>query len=188
MGEKGKQTREMIREQAKKLFAQKGFSQVTMKDICEVTGLSRGGLYRHYESTAQIFEEMFTEMSQRNEDLIDQGIAENIPAFEILKKEIQILKEEMMCPQESLSLSIYEYANFVDSDLFDRLNSIGTQKWNRLMKYGIQRGEFREENAMQAITMILYAYQGIRMWSRVIPISAETADNYEYCINQLLKK
>ena len=51
MGIKGDKTKQFIKQQAKVLFADKGFKNVTMKDICEVTELSRGGLYRHYNST-----------------------------------------------------------------------------------------------------------------------------------------
>lgn len=58
MSLKGDKTRQIIREKAYQLFAQKGYKEVTMKDICELTGLSRGGLYRHYESTEQIFLEI----------------------------------------------------------------------------------------------------------------------------------
>ena len=51
MSLKGEKTKQDIREKAYQLFAEKGFKDVTMKDICELTGLSLGGLYRHFEST-----------------------------------------------------------------------------------------------------------------------------------------
>ena len=58
MSARGDKTRKDIKEKAYRLFAEKGFKDVTMQDICERTGLSRGGLYRHYESTEQIFLEI----------------------------------------------------------------------------------------------------------------------------------
>ena len=61
MGEKGERTREKIRCKAYGLFAEKGFQAVTMTDICERTGLSRGGLYRYYSGTEQIFSEILSE-------------------------------------------------------------------------------------------------------------------------------
>ena len=188
MGEKGESTKKIIRNQAAVLFAQKGFSQVTMKDICEAAGLSRGGLYRHYDSTAQIFEELFLELASDNEDLVVQRIEQQVPATEILKEELQLLKKEMMSPEQSLSYSIYEYANTVDAKLFEKLHEQGIQKWRRLMEYGVRRKEFRAENTEHVITMILYAYQGIRMWSRVIHITEQTAEDYESCIIQLLQR
>ena len=65
MSLKGEKTKQEIREKACQLFAEKGFKEVTMKDICELTGLSRGGLYRHYESTGQIFLEIVNAFSDR---------------------------------------------------------------------------------------------------------------------------
>ena len=61
MGKKGLKTKETIRQQAYRLFAEKGFKAVTMTDICEKTGLSRGGLYRYYAGTEQIFLEILSE-------------------------------------------------------------------------------------------------------------------------------
>ena len=54
MGKKGDATKAAIRNTALHLFIRKGFKDVTMKDICEAAGLSRGGLYMHYGSTGQI--------------------------------------------------------------------------------------------------------------------------------------
>lgn len=44
MSLRGDKTKQEIRDKAYQLFAEKGFKEVTMKDICERTGLSRGGL------------------------------------------------------------------------------------------------------------------------------------------------
>lgn len=60
MSLKGEKTKQDIREKAYQLFAEKGFKAVTMKDICELTGLSRGGLYRHYESTVGLKDNYWT--------------------------------------------------------------------------------------------------------------------------------
>ena len=43
MGQKAESTKELIRREAYRLFADKGFQAVTMADICRQTGLSRGG-------------------------------------------------------------------------------------------------------------------------------------------------
>ena len=51
------------------LFAEKGFKQVTMKDICDAAKLSRGGLYCHYESTRQIFQEMIDDMTSEQDNI-----------------------------------------------------------------------------------------------------------------------
>ena len=55
MSSKGDAARLRILESAQSLFSQKGFCAVTMQDICDATGFSRGGLYRHYSSCEDIF-------------------------------------------------------------------------------------------------------------------------------------
>ena len=58
MGEKSVQKKRYILENARKVFMEKGFKKVTMKDIVEACEISRGGLYLYFESTNQIFLEV----------------------------------------------------------------------------------------------------------------------------------
>src|SRR5690625_1098605 len=54
------------------LFLQKNFKEVTMKEIVEKTGLSKGAFYYYFKSKEQVFEEVidyfFTEIMQTNFD------------------------------------------------------------------------------------------------------------------------
>src|SRR5699024_9992970 len=56
MGIKGNRRREEILRQSGKLFAEKGYTAVTMQQVCGSCRLSRGGLYRYFGSTKEIFE------------------------------------------------------------------------------------------------------------------------------------
>ena len=49
MSKKGSETKRLIKEQAYKLFAIRGFKDVTMKDICEITGL-RSRIHKRFTS------------------------------------------------------------------------------------------------------------------------------------------
>lgn len=56
---KGEQTRQAIIERAAPLFNQRGFAGCSMADIMEVTGLEKGGLYRHFSSKEELAAEVF---------------------------------------------------------------------------------------------------------------------------------
>ena len=84
VSKKGDRTKQFIKEKAKILFAEKGFKIVTMKDICEATGLNRGGLYRHYDSIHVIFSEIISEFLDDQNNLFSESIDNNVPAKEIL--------------------------------------------------------------------------------------------------------
>lgn len=53
-----KDSKEHIITVASKLFLQKSFKEVTMKEIVEKTGLSKGALYHYFESKEQLFIEV----------------------------------------------------------------------------------------------------------------------------------
>ncbi len=78
-GQKGDKTKAAIRKAALALFVQKGFKDVTMKDICEAAGLSRGGLYTHYGSTGQVFADIIEELMSGLESQV-AGKMEREPA------------------------------------------------------------------------------------------------------------
>ena len=181
MGNKGQRTREMIRQRSYELFAAKGFKEVTMTDICNSTKLSRGGLYRHYSSTAEIFDEILSE-----EYAIDQRIIMGEGAIIILDNMLSLIEDEIMEKELSLSLAIYEYASLGKEDFFIRINKRAKARWTSLITYGIKTGEFKEVKLDQVVDLILYYYQGLRMWSRVVPFNACTASNYSSTIRRIL--
>ena len=183
MGNKGEKTKERIRTEAYKLFAQKGFKEVTMTDICGKTGLSRGGLYRYYSGTGEIFAEILSQ-EYKIADRIDRKES----AVSILNSMLDAVKAEVMEKELSLSLAIYEYANIGNEDLFIEINNNAKSRWISLINYGIETKEFNETDPEQIADMILYYYQGLRMWSRVIPFGTEEAEYYAKTVRQLLIK
>ena len=48
------------------------------------------------------------------------------------------------------------------------------KKWEKLIRYGIDRGEFNDVDVTEIVNLILYSYQGIRMWSRIMPMKPGT--------------
>ena len=66
MAGKKEKTRESILNASYVLFAEKGFKQVTMKDICEAAGMSRGGLYSHFSGTDKLFEAVLERVSENS--------------------------------------------------------------------------------------------------------------------------
>ncbi len=181
MGNKGEKTKEKIRQAAYLLFAQKGFKAVTMTDICERTGLSRGGLYRYYSGTEQIFSEILSE-----EYVIADRIERQESAKTILEDMLEAIRHEIMDKELSLSLAIYEYANLGNEEFFTNINDRAKKRWINLLNYGIETKEFKAVDTEQISDLILYYYQGLRMWSRVISFDEQAAEHYVKSVRQLL--
>lgn len=174
MATKGERTRESILNAAYALFAKKGFKQVTMKDVCEVTNMSRGGLYSHFSSTSQLFEALLERITEKDALDFQEQMKRGASAIVILEEALKLMEEEMKHPEDSLSIAMYEYAETVDSEVMERLNKASKKKWKQLIRYGIERGEFQDVDASEVVNVILYSYQGVRMWSRILPIKPKT--------------
>ena len=84
MGEKSLQKKKYILETARKVFMQKGFKNVTMKDIVEACDISRGGLYLYFSSTEEIFLEVLHMESEQSDDVFSDSIGDDARAADIL--------------------------------------------------------------------------------------------------------
>lgn len=174
MATKRERTRESIIHESYILFAEKGFKQVTMKDVCEVTGMSRGGLYSHFSGTDKLFEAVLEKITENSATDFQTEIKEGTSAVKILERTLDNMEEEMKHPEDSLSIALYEYAETVNTDVMERLERNAKEKWKLLIHYGVKRGEFQDVNVDEIVNMILYSYQGVRMWSRIIPMKPKT--------------
>ena len=177
MGKKGEETTKFILEKALPLFAKKGFKNVTMKDICIETGLSRGGLYRHYESTHQIFSEIVDILMSRQDNELSEKMKKGVPAPIILNEILERYKKEMLDGSGSLSIAILEF--YSENQSHNNTNMLFKQylyskdMWENFISYGVERGEFKNVNSEEIIDLIIFSYQGVRMFSTILPIDEQ---------------
>lgn len=180
MSSKGDKTKQNICDKAFHLFCERGYKDVTMQDICKETGLSRGGLYRHYESTEQIFLEIVKGFSDRQESMISEKISRQISAVTILNEILSVYAKEMTDSRNSLSLAICEF--YSNPAMSQTGNSVKKQYedakalWLKLIGYGIERKEFKEVDAEAVFDIIVFSYQGVRMYSRLMEIKPSVPD------------
>lgn len=190
MNRRGTETRRLILKKSYPLFAEKGFKEVTMKDICECTGLSRGGLYRHYDSTSQIFAEILDELLKRQEDEFSEKIKKKESAICILNDVLERYRLEMLDTGNSLSVAIYEFYSLPQSEhipnaLLEQY-LLSKEMWSRLIQYGIEQQEFKQVDIPAVFDLIVFSYQGVRMYSRLMPLDKDIPDRIVRQIKELL--
>lgn len=190
MSLKGEKTKQDIREKAYRLFAEKGFKEVTMKDICVLTGLSRGGLYRHYESTEQIFLEIVNAFTDKQKSEVYAKIEQHIPATAILEELLSKYASEMIDHENSISLAIYEFysnpAISKEDNSVKKQYEISKSTWVELINYGIATKEFNRVNPESVFHVIVFAYQGVRMYSKLMKMDQDIPTQITYEIKRLL--
>ena len=173
MGKKGDKTRENIRNAALPLFVRKGFKDVTMKDICEAAGLSRGGLYMHYGSTGQVFSDIINKLMSGLKNQVAVKMEQGMSATVILDKLLGRYQSEMLDRSGSLGLAFYEYYSSIplsdDNAMLKQYYSSKAMLCS-LIDYGINKGEFKQANVNAVADLLLFSYQGVRMVSSVMPL------------------
>lgn len=188
---RGEETRQLIKKSACSLFAGKGFKQVTMRDICEAANLSRGGLYCHYGSTREIFREIINDFMIQQGDSFSEKIEHQLSAKEILNEVLEKYKNEMLDSQSSLSLALYEYFSIDNTETGNELCAQYTASfnaWQTLLEYGIKNGEFHHVDIKSVFDLIIFSYQGVRMYSKIMPIDEDIPQRIIEQIKKIIVK
>ena len=110
MGAKGENARARIIECAQELFGSKGYCAVTMQDISEAAGFSRGGLYRHFASTEEIFLEIIRLEQAQAFASLERALAENIRSDQILHGFLRSRMDKLSRPSHTFDVAVSEFA------------------------------------------------------------------------------
>lgn len=180
MGEKSAQKKQYILNTARSVFVEKGFKNVTMKDIVEACEISRGGLYLYFDSTEQILMEILQMEAQETDDVFTDHISEGDTAADILTLFLKEQKKELLQKKNNLTVAVYEY--FFSHKSTDKNNMLykqfdaGVRVLEKLIQAGIASGEFYCENPRGAATNIMYVLEGMKINAQTFGITEKMVD------------
>ena len=66
--------RKQIKEIALKLFVDKGYSKITMEEIVQAVGISKGGMYHHFSNKEEIFLELLRDGDEYRKDIVQKSM------------------------------------------------------------------------------------------------------------------
>ena len=180
MGEKSLQKKKYILETARKVFVEKGFKSVTMKDIVEACEISRGGLYLYFENTEQILMEVLQMEAAETDDVFTERIEQGDTAADILTLFLKEQKRELLQKKDNLTVAVYEY--FFAHGLTDKNNMLrrqfdaGVKVIEKLIEAGIASGEFYCEDPKGAAANIMYVLEGMKINAQTFGITEKMVD------------
>ena len=181
MGAKSEQKKQHILKTAKKVFIQKGYRTVSMKDIVEACEISRGGLYLYYNNTAEIFRDLLKMEASQTDENLEEDLAEGTSASEILMVFFKAQKSEILAKGGSLIMAIYEYCfENKDGNFENTLKSqfdVGAKIIESLIQTGIENGEFQCVYPELEAKNMMYAIEGMKIMAQTTEISAKELDS-----------
>ena len=181
MGEKSIQKKQYIVETARKVFMDKGFKKVTMKDIVEACDISRGGLYLYFENTSQIFAEVLKLESEETDDVFSKNIDENATAVDILLLFFKEQKKEILKRKDTLTQAIYEYY-FENYNLPKKDNVLKKQfdsavkVIEKLIEIGVENDEIVCDDYEGTARNIMYVLEGLKISAQTTGITPDAVD------------
>lgn len=149
--EKGENTRKYIIAKAAELFNQKGYSGSSLSDITELTGIKKGGIYRHFSNKDEIAYEAFNYAGSVVGAQLAQAINQQETASGKLLAYLHVYENVVEAPPFIGGCPLLNTA--IESDdchpgLRERAQQalIGTlESLKRIISEGIQSGEFKAD-------------------------------------------
>ncbi len=175
MGDKSAQKKQFIIDTAKVVFQEKGYKDVTMKDIVDACEISRGGLYLYFSSTQEIFEAVLKRETEESDSLFRGEIpGEATPAdvFAIFLREQQ---KEIVSKKPMLTLAIYEYyfAHKVprNKNVLYAQFDIACKVVESLIVSGVGSGQFTCQDPAGMARSIMFLLEGMKICARTMNVS-----------------
>ena len=167
-------------ETARKVFTQKGYKNVTMKDIVDACGISRGGLYLYFGSTAEIFLEVLRMETEEADDVFSDSIKEDATATEILALFLKEQKKELLRKKDNLTVATYEFYFGEEvpkkDNILKRQFDSTVKIIERLIETGVENWEFYCEDCRRTARNIMFLLEGLKISAYTIGITADMVD------------
>ncbi|MUT66462.1 TetR/AcrR family transcriptional regulator [Paenibacillus sp. NEAU-GSW1] len=96
--QKGEKTRRQIIAKSAELFNQKGYSAASLSDITELTGIKKGGIYRHFANKDEIAVEAFSYAGSKVGEIIKSAQEEQETAYGKLIAYLRVYENVVEAP------------------------------------------------------------------------------------------
>lgn len=185
MGEKSILKKQYIVEKAKEVFSERGYKNVTMKDVVEACEISRGGLYLYFADTKELFEAVLEAEAEKMESVLSQKNADDTPG-DVLLAFLTEQKKEIMKKKDNLNAAAFEYlfenkGSKKDNPL-KKSFAEQTKALEKLIAEGVKQDWMACDNPAAAAKNIMYTLEGLKVTSMTYGLSADAMEQEIGCM------
>ena len=179
-----------ILDAARHVFCRKGFLAVTMQDIIDECGISRGGIYIYYASVDEIFLEV---MKQRNKEKIsdiNKAVHDHEPFDAVLESYMARQKNRLLNFENSLFRAYCEYIfskpkaavdAFRDMQLSHLRSSVMS-----ILRLGVSQGIIRNDNISRLADHFIVTIDGLSVLALGNALPEETINQQFAILNEMI--
>lgn len=162
--------RETILNGAYRVFSKQGFLTVTMQDIIDECGISRGGIYLYFDSVDDIFFDTVTQRSIRQFDRIRTLIQNNSSFDKVFSEYLSEQKQRLlnhMNHGSSLLRAMYEYSftHTLPRDKKLKINQLNATKETvrSLLNLGVTQHKIEITNTNAMTDTFMFLIEGMNV-------------------------
>ncbi|UOQ55307.1 TetR/AcrR family transcriptional regulator [Hymenobacter cellulosivorans] len=178
--------RQVILEEAAKLFKAKGFSGTSMRDLGSQVGMEAASMYNHISSKDDILESICFHVS--NTYISQLHEIEQLPVSYVGKLQALIRLHIRLMIEDGAAVSVanndWKYLSDDKLQQFKDARKSYEKGFAALIEQGIEAGEFQPMNVSVALFTILSAVRWVELWYR--PGRGITAEELEENIMTIL--
>ena len=159
-------TRTTIVETAVRLWGQRTYADVSVRDIVEAAGTTKGGFYHHFASKEDLLVEIHDAALDRQLDDMRQVMAEGLSAPESLRRILERFFENFGETRNGMHVALHEM-RALDEVLYQRVRRRRAeveQLWVEVLERGAREGELvlpgpARLTAFALIGVLAWAYE-----------------------------
>ena len=182
--------RSMILENARYVFCRKGFLNVTMRDIIDECGISRGGIYLYFSSVDEIFQEVITTRGTSRFANVRKAAEKNEPFNIVLQDYLSLQKERLLHLENGLLRAMYEYVFSKAEGATDdfRLAQLDNLRKSVLciLKLGVSQGVMKDKNIEIIADNFLLIIEGLGVLALTNILTAKIIDEQFNILKKLV--
>lgn len=151
---------------AAKLFKEKGYSAVTMRDIAQDLDIKAASLYNHIKSKQEILVLIVVEIAEEFTNKMNEIVNSNSTSIQKLEKVIQVHIEITIRNPEALACLNNDWMHLTDKELtyFIKMREDYEENFRNIVKSGIASNEIKNLNQEVIVFSMLSTLRTLYLW------------------------
>ena len=181
-----------ILDAARLVFCRKGFLAVTMQDIIDECGISRGGIYIYFSSVDEVFLEVLKQRNKERFAGINKSVIDHEPFEIVLGNYMSKQKARLANFNNSLFRAYCEYIfskpkaavhAFRDTQLSQLRSSV-----EAILSLGVRQGILKSENVSQLAIHFIATIDGLSILALGDALTEEIIDKQFLILSEMIYK
>lgn len=149
-----------------KLFKEKGYSAVTMRDIAQAMDIKAASLYNHIKSKQEILVLIIIEIAEEFTNIMDEVLISNASVIAKIDRIIQLHIDITLRNPDALACLNNDWMHLTDAELrhFIKMREEYEDNFKTIVKQGIANNEIKNYNLDVIIFSILSTLRTLYIW------------------------